>query len=102
MTMTIPIILLAVLCFLNVVDYVQTVYAIQLFGLGVELNPIIRFLFEKNCEWIKLVIAPILAVTMGLIIKLDKNQIWVVWVLLALYLGIVVNNFIVLIQMGAF
>jgi hypothetical protein len=43
--MALTIILLVLVCILNVVDYVQTIYGIQIFGLSIEFNPFARFLF---------------------------------------------------------
>jgi hypothetical protein len=69
------IILLIFIYLFNIIDYCQTVYAINLFGLGVELNPIARFFFEHDCEVLsKLVFVPVVLVIMGIIIHFDKRQ----------------------------
>lgn len=81
---------------LNVIDYFQTIYAVQLFGLGIEINPIVRFLFENNCEWIKLILIPILLVIQGIIVRKNKKQSWAVYLLLIGFSFVVTNNFIVL------
>lgn len=90
------IILLIATSILNVIDYLQTTYAVQLLGVKVEANPIGRFLFKYNCEWIKLIIVPILLAVIGLVIKVDKRYAWVAWLLLIFYIAVVVNNFVIL------
>jgi hypothetical protein len=96
------IILLALIYALNIIDYIQTTYAIQLFGLNIEANPIVRFLFEHNCAWVfKIILFPIALVIAGMTARLDKRVIWAICMLLALYLGAVINNFIVLFRLGA-
>ena len=94
------IILLTITGVLNIVDYFQTIYAVQFFGLGVELNPIAHFLFNANCEWIKLIIVPIMLIILGFAIKTNKSMSWTAWVLAILYLVVVINNFSVLMQLG--
>ena len=95
-------ILLVAIYVLNLIDYGQTVYAIHLAGLQVEANPIGRFLFENNYEWVaKFVILPILLALLGLIIKYEKRCIWAAWWLLIHFTIVVIHNFIILIQMNA-
>lgn len=96
------VVLLIVICILNCIDYWQTIHATQLFGLGVEANPIARFMFENNCEWIKLLIVPIALIGLWTIIKTDKRFIWTIYALLIFYAQVVINNFIVLFNLGAF
>jgi hypothetical protein len=99
--MTITIISLVAIFLLNLIDCAQTVYAINLFGIGIEANPIARFLFEHNCALeVKLVMIPIALVVMGFIIKSDKRFAWTPYCLLAWYIYIVVHNFVVLAQLG--
>lgn len=99
--MTKTIILLVSVYILNVIDYVQTMYAIQEVGLAVELNPIMQFLYQNNFVWpVKLVMPVVLLVIWGFIIKADKRLIWSVYILFAVYLFVVFNNFIVSIKLG--
>ena len=95
------IILMAVLYILNSIDYCQTMYAIQRFGLGVEANPIARFLLESDYGGIvKLVGFPILLMGIGALIHIDKKQKWALYVILAVFCCTVINNFIVLFRLG--
>lgn len=99
----ITLILLVAIYVLNLIDYGQTVYAIHLAGLQVEANPIGRFLFENNYEWVaKFIVLPLLLIALGLIIKTDKRFIWGAWWLLIHFTIVVIHNFIVLIQMNTF
>ena len=99
--MIVSIILLIIVAILNVVDYVQTFYAIQSFGVGIEANPIGRFLFEHNCAYMtKLILVPIALVIIGCIIRSDKRFSWTAYFLVIFYLGVIINNFIVLFRMG--
>ena len=91
--------LLIAICILNCIDYQQTVYAVSAFGLGVEANPVARILFEMGYEWVKLVIVPAALILLGIIIKIDRRNIWTAWILLATYIAIVTNNFFVLMKM---
>ena len=97
------IILLIITYIFNLIDYWQTTYAIQYFGLGIEANPITRFLFEHNCAGIVKIIAPaILLTSLGFIVKIDKKQIWAVYVAFTLFLLVIMHNFATLIRMGIF
>ena len=88
---------------LNIIDYIQTIYAIQLCGISVEANPIARLFFENNCAWVfKLIVMPIALIVIGLIIKVDKKQVWAACVLFICYCIVVLHNFIQLSQMGIF
>ena len=101
--MTTTIILLTIIYALNIIDYIETVYAISFFGAGVEANPIGRFFFENNCAWImKFIGVPIILTGIGFIIKVDKKQIWAVYLMLIVYLAVVIHNFSELIEMGIF
>jgi hypothetical protein len=98
----IVIILLITIFILNVVDYFQTIQAIQAVGLGIEANPIARYLFQNNLALImKLIIMPLVLALMGfVIICLENRLVWSVYFLLVLYIWVVTHNFIVLIQLG--
>lgn len=95
------ILLMAALYILNSIDYCQTMYAIRHVGLGVEANPIVRFLLENNYgDLVKLVGFPILLACLGVIIHFDKKQKWALYVMLVLFCFVVINNFIVLFRLG--
>ena len=97
------IILLITTYIFNLIDYWQTMYAISHFGLGVEANPIARFLFEHNCaEAVKLIVPLIILIILGFIVKIERKMIWAVYFLTAWYLLAILHNFAMLIQMGLF
>ena len=97
MVMTIEIILLILIYILNIIDYFQTVYAIQLFGIGVEINPIGRFMLSNNCAWVfKFIGVALILAAIGFIIKYDKRQKWAVYFLFIFYLLLIIHNFIML------
>ena len=99
--MTKTIVLLILTYIFNLIDYVQTTCAISHFGLSVELNPIVRFLFQHHCAEIVKLIAPIiLLVIIGFMVKAEKKNIWAVYVLAAIYFLVILHNFVILIQMG--
>jgi hypothetical protein len=103
MVVCVVIILLALIYSLNIVDYAQTIYAIQLFGLSIEVNPIGRFMLGNDSAWIfKLIIMPIMLTILGLIVKVDKKQMWAVCFLLIYFLCLVIHNFFELVKAGAF
>lgn len=95
-------ILLSVIYILNIIDYLQTAYAIQTLGLGVELNPVGRFCFEHNCALsVKMIGMLIVLSTIGFItIKIEPYYILVSTALLVFYIVIVTHNFNQLKQAG--
>lgn len=96
------IIMLIEICLLNIIDCVQTVYAIQIFGIGVEANPIARWMFENDCAIIlKLTVIPVVLVIIGIVVYIDRRFRWVVYGVFAFYLYVVLNNCFALVQMGA-
>jgi hypothetical protein len=95
------IILLIAIYILNLIDYWQTMYAIQIFGTGVEANPIARFLIENNCGGlVKFIGVPMSLAIIGIATHFNKRLIWTIYVLLALYGCLVIHNFIILSQAG--
>ena len=97
------IILLLAIYALNIVDYFQTVCAIQTVGIGVEANPIGRFCFKHNCAWaVKFIGMPIVLVLLWFFIKIDIRQVWAACFLFIFYCVVVLNNFSVLEQIGYF
>lgn len=86
---------------LNIIDYFQTTYAVQLAGIGVEANPIGRMLLENDYGWVaKLIVVPLVLVILGATINTTRKQSWVVYLLLIFYFVVVINNFIVLSKLG--
>ncbi len=95
------IILLIITYILNLIDYWQTMYAISLFGLSVELNPVTRFLFKHNCAGeVKIIVPIILLTALGFIVKAEKENIWAVYFVVIFYFLLILHNFAMLIQMG--
>ncbi len=101
--MTIIIIPLVIIYLLNLIDYFQTMYAIENFGIGIEANPTARFLIENDLGCLlKLIVMPIMLILVGVLVYKEKRMLWAIYLLLASFLVLVINNFIVLSQMGAF
>ena len=96
------IILLITTYFLNLIDYAQTVLCVQAFGLGVELNPLMRFCFEHDCALAtKLIVPLIMVLLIGFItIKVESRYICVAMCVLILYTFVVCYNFFQLAQVG--
>ena len=89
--------LLIIIYVLNIIDYIQTIYATRIFGINVELNPIGRYLLANNSAWtMKLVGVPIILVLLGFIIKQDKRQKWSLYFLLIVFIITIINNYIML------
>ncbi len=94
--MTISLILIYIL---NLIDYWQTMYAIRLYGIGVEINPIARFLLETNCGWVvKFIIMPILLTIVDILVRTDRKMDWVVYAALVWYIAIVAHNFFMILR----
>lgn len=84
---------------LNLIDYWQTMYAVRLYGIGVEINPIARFLLENNCGWVvKFIIMPILLTIVGILVRTDRKMAWVVYAALVWYIAIVAHNFCMILR----
>ena len=95
------IVLLIITYIFNLIDYLQTAYAIKHFGLEVELNPIARFLFEHDCASVfKIIVPAILLISLGFIVKIERKQIWNVYIICMLYFLLIMHNFAMLIKMG--
>lgn len=95
--MTCVIILLISTYLLNVIDYLQTVYIIDNFGLEAELNPIMLALINNEQMWVvKLLLVPLLLVFIGWVIKKINYGTWAAWILAIFYLWLVLHNFRVL------
>lgn len=84
---------LILLFIFNVVDYIQTVYAVEVIKIGRELNPVMIYLLKTNTAWIlKLVVVPVLLPLTYWAIKQLPAAIWVVRALLLYYLLVILNN----------
>ena len=84
---------------LNLIDYWQTMYAVRLYGIGVEINPIGRFLLENNYGWVvKFIIMPILLTIVGILVRTDRKMAWVVYVALVWYIAVVAHNFFMILR----
>lgn len=84
---------LILLFIFNVVDYIQTVYAVEVIKIGRELNPVMIYLLKTNTVWIlKLVVVPILLPLTYWAIQQLPAAIWVVRALLLYYLLVILNN----------
>jgi hypothetical protein len=86
---------------LNIVDYLQTIYAIKFFGTSIEANPIGRFLFEHNSAWaMKFIGVPLILIAIWFVIRLDAKQILAPFVLFVFYYIVVLHNFAELTKTG--
>ena len=95
-------ILSAVIFLLNIVDHVQTAYAIQLFGFDVESNPLARHMYERGyMPLMKIVLCAIMLHILHAALKVNKHIIWLFYLVTVFFIGLVVNNFIVLYDLGA-
>ena len=96
------VVLLIAIYILNIIDYLQTAYAIQILGIGVELNPIGRFCFEHNCALpVKLIGILIILIMVGFItIMIEPKYICVSFMLFVFYVAVVWHNFVQLEQAG--
>ena len=96
------IILLILLYTLNIIDYCQTISVVSFCGLAAELNPVAHFLLENNCAWVfKILLFPIGLIVLERINRIEKKiAIWAICLLLAMYSVVVINNFIVMFQLG--
>lgn len=100
----VTIVLLIAIYILNIIDYLQTAYAIQMLGINVELNPIARFCFEHNLALpIKTIGMLILLLALGfVVIKLESRCVFALVGLFAFNVALVLNNFIQLDKVGLF
>lgn len=80
---------------LNIIDYVQTMYAVQIFGVGVELNPIGRFCLEYNyAPFLKFIVMFLILSFIGfIVIKIESKFVYVPCVLAVWYVVVVWHNF---------
>ena len=84
---------LLLLFIFNVIDYIQTVYAVEVIEIGQELNPVMSYLLQTNTAWIvKLVVIPILLTLTHWAIKQLPAGIWVVRACLLYYLLVILHN----------
>ena len=86
---------------LNLIDYWQTMWAVHLWGIGCEANPIGRYLIENDyIATVKITIVPILLIVLGAIVRKQRWLAWMVNVLLTYYGIIVAINFAVILICG--
>ena len=96
------VVLLIAIYILNIIDYLQTAYAIQILGIGVEFNPIGRFCFEHNCALeVKLIGMLFVLLIIGFItITIEPKYICASIMLFVFYVAVVWHNFVQLEQVG--
>lgn len=88
---------------LNIVDYLQTIYAVRLCDIGVEANPIGRLMLENNCGWVvKFIIVPVLLLIIGITVHTERKWSWAVYAVLIFYTLVVLSNFNMLYRIGVF
>ena len=78
---------------LNIIDYFQTAYAISLYGISVEYNPIARWLLINDLGFVvKAVGVPLILLGMGILAHHEKHCKWAIYILLVYYIFIVMHN----------
>ena len=89
------VILLIAIYILNIIDYLQTVYAVQILGIGVELNPIGRFCLEHNIALpVKVIGMLVILSIIGIItIKIEPRYICVSYAIFVSYIVVIWHNF---------
>ena len=78
---------------LNVFDLIATTLWVIFFGLGIEANPIARWMYETNIIYV----VKTIGVSVGLCIlnsylPANKKWMWVSWLLIFVYFGIAVYH----------
>lgn len=95
------IIQLFIIYLLNLVDYWQTMWAVHLWGINAEANPIGRYLIENNyLAAVKIAIVPILLIALGAIVRFERRVAWMVNAMLTFYTIIIISNFAVILING--
>ena len=91
----VTVILLLATYILNITDYVQTMYAVQVFGVNVELNPIGRFCLEHNyAPFLKFIVMFLILSFIGfIVIKIESRFVCIPCLLFVWYAAAVWHNF---------
>ena len=87
-------IMLIAIFWLNVIDYLQTIYMVEQFGPEMELNPLMRFLIKHKCAWlVKLVFIPLCLTWLKFTVNETGYGVWAVFALAMFYFVVVIHNF---------
>lgn len=93
------IICLIIAYILNIIDYIFTAHWVRLCGIGIETNPIGRWMFENNVAWVfKILIVGVIFAVLGYFIHRRPQVSWVVYIPLAVYGLIVIYHIIIAIN----
>ena len=94
-------IVLIITYILNVIDYIETIYLIQHFGIAVEGNPIMRFIFENSYGWVaKLIVPAVLLIGYGIIAYKDRRLLRPIYAATSVYVFLVIHNLSLIMQAG--
>jgi hypothetical protein len=86
---------------LNVIDYLETLYLIQQYGIAVEGNPIMRFFFENQYGWVaKLIVPAVLLIGYGIIAYKDRRLLRPIYAATSVYVFLVIHNLSLVMQVG--
>ncbi len=83
----------------NIIDYIATAYWIHLYGIAVETNPFMRWMFAHNMAWIvKIIIVGGLFAVLGyLIYRYPRASKWA-YVPLIVYGALTIYHFVLLLK----
>ena len=98
-----PVITVLILtCILNIIDCAQTLYAVDLYGLSIEINPIARYVIQNESGIpIKLIAIPIILTIIGIVVAIDRRFKWVAYGVSVYFSLLVLHNAYVLFELGA-
>lgn len=95
------ILLLIIVYLLNVIDYCQTMYAVESLGEQVEGNPVGSYIIKSGYAFtIKIVAFPLLMVVMAILTWMDDIAIYFDFLLLISFTAVVIHNFMMLASAG--
>jgi hypothetical protein len=98
--MTTTIFLLIITYLLNIIDYFQTIYGTSIYGPLIEGNPLVAASIG-DAWWISKFGLPLIAlIGIGVILYYFKFLRWVAYIPMAWYLFVIVNNCIILYELG--
>lgn len=84
---------LSIAYILNVIDYFITFYWVNLYGVDVEANPLMRWCFENNIAgFIKIGVVGAIFIGLGIIVDKYPRTVWAAYVLLAVYTMVVLYH----------
>jgi hypothetical protein len=81
---------------LNIIDYLFTSYWVSLYGIGIEGNPIGRWMFNYNVAWVfKIIIVGGLFLLLGCLFKRYPKYKWIAYIPVAVYAVTVIYHIVI-------